>query len=325
MINYILQLENSKQLSKNCRRSTATTERIDPVVKSELTTLFADLTGSTGIYERLGDEAGRDLVHQCVQQLTEIAQKHDGSFVKSNGDDIMCTFPFPANAAGAACEMQYFMDEFCNTRSPVPVSVRIGFQHGIVVIESKGDVRGDSVNVAARLSDYARAGQIVTSEETIGGMVNTVNFRRLERVRLKGKTERVGICEILWKNDFSMTVFASDAPDDLVDDIRLVIQLGDQSCYVSESNFKVTLGRDPTSDIRVNGKRASRYHAEIEFQRGNFMLKDISTNATYVRQGIEETRLHRGQAPIIGAGQISLGVPFNKDPQEVIELFPDSE
>ena len=164
----------------------------------------------------------------------------------------------------------------------------------------------------------------MTSEETIGEIGNTINFRRLERVRLKGKTERVGICEVLWKNDFSMTIFASDVPDDCPDDIRMVVQLGDQSCYVSESNFKVTLGRDAAADIRVNGKRASRYHAEIEFQRGNFVLKDISTNATYVRQGMEETRLHRGQAPIIGAGQLSLGVPFNKDPQEVIELIPES-
>lgn len=293
-------------------------------MKTELTTLFADITGSTGIFETLGDEDGRNLVHQCIEQFTNIANKHHGSFVKSNGDDIMCTFPLPVNASGAACEMQQFMEEFANTRSPVPVSVRIGFQHGIVMAETEGDVRGDSVNVAARLSDYAKAGQIVTSEETIIEMANTVNFRRLERARLKGKTERVGICEILWKNDFSMTIFASDAPDDCIDDVRLVIQLGDQSCYVSESNFKVTLGRDPGSDIQVDGKRASRYHAEIEFQRGNFVLKDISTNATYVRQGMEETRLHRGQAPIIGAGQISLGVPFNKDPEEVIELIPES-
>ena len=294
-------------------------------MKSELTTLFADITGSTGIYERLGDEKGRNLVNECVEKFRAIAEKHDGSFVKSNGDDIMCTFPFPSNASTAACEMQHFMDEFCMNRSPVSVSVRIGFQHGVVMIESMGDVRGDSVNVAARLSDYARAGQIVTSEETIFEMQNSINFRRLERVRLKGKTERVGICEVLWKNDYSMTVFASDNHEDIEDDIRMLVQLGDQSCYVSESNFKVTLGRDPGSDVRVSGKRASRYHAEIEFQRGNFVLKDISTNATYLRQGLEETRLHRGQAPIIGSGQLSLGVPFNKNPQEVIELIHESE
>ena len=293
-------------------------------LKSELTTLFADVSGSTGIYEKLGDEAGRNLVFDCVREFRSIAEKHNGTFVKSNGDDIMCTFPMPQDGAAAACAMQVFMEDFSTNKSPVAVSVRIGFQHGPVMHEDGGDVRGDSVNVAARLADYAKAGQIVTSEETLSRIATTKSFRRLERVRLKGKAERVGICEILWKQDFSMTVFASDIPEDDAENLKLVIQLGDQSCFVSESNFKITIGRDPNSDIRVSGKRASRHHATIEFRRGTFVLADISTNATYFRQGLEETRLHREQAPIIGSGQLSLGVPFNKEPEEVIELLPQN-
>lgn len=293
-------------------------------MSSEITTLFADVSGSTGIYEKLGDTDGRNLVAGCVAELRKIAEQNQGQFVKSNGDDIMCTFPSPQEATVAACGMQIFMEDFATNRSPVPVSVRIGFQHGSVIREDDGDVRGDSVNVAARLADYAKAGQIVTSEDTLGLVEMSKSFRRLERVRLKGKAERVGICEILWKQDFSMTVFASDIPDDESDNLRLVIQLGEQSCFVSESNFKITIGRDPSSDIRVNGKRASRHHATIEFRRGTFVLSDISTNATYVRQGMEETRLHREQAPIIGSGQLSLGVPFNKEPEEIIELVPEN-
>lgn len=294
-------------------------------VKTELTTLFADVCGSTGIYEQLGDEAGRNLVDACVQKLRGITEQNAGRFIKSNGDDIMCTFPLPQQAVDAACAMQVFMDEFAKNSSSVPISVRIGFQHGVVVHEPGGDVRGDSVNVAARLADYAKAGQIVTSEETVTQTASAGASRRLERVRLKGKTEHVVICEIYWKHDFSMTVFASEFADDDADHLRLVIQLGEQSCFVSEANFRITIGRDPNSDIRVSGKRASRHHAEIEFRRGTFVLKDISTNATYFRQGMEETRLHREQAPIIGSGQLSLGIPFNKSPQEIIELIPKNQ
>ncbi len=294
-------------------------------VKTELTTLFADVCGSTGIYEQLGDEAGRNLVDVCVQNLRGIAEQNSGRFVKSNGDDIMCTFPHPQQAADAACAMQLYIDDFAKNGSTVSISVRIGFQHGVVMYEPDGDVRGDSVNVAARLADYAKAGQIVTSEETVSQTVSASASRRLERVRLKGKSEPVVICEIYWKHDFSMTVFASEFADDDVDNLRLVIQLGEQTCFVSEANFKITIGRDPKSDIRVTGKRASRHHAEVEFRRGAFVLKDISTNATYLRQGMEETRLHREQTPIIGSGQLSLGVPFNKSPQEIIELIPKTE
>ena len=291
----------------------------------EITTLFADVSGSTGIYEKLGDVEGRNLVFGCVQELRRIAEQFQGTFVKSNGDDIMCTFPDPQSASMAACGMQLHMDDFSANSSPVPVSVRIGFQHGGVIQEENGDVRGDSVNVAARLADYAKAGQIVTSEETLTQTTSSKSFRRLERVRLKGKAERVSICEILWKQDVSMTIFASDVADSEEQNLRLSVKLGEQTCSVSEANFKVTIGRDPTSDIRVSGKRASRHHAAIEFRRGTFVLSDFSTNATYMRQGMEETRLHREQAPIIGSGQLSLGVPFNREPEEVIELIPQSE
>ena len=291
--------------------------------KSELTTMFADVCDSTQIYEKLGDEKGREIVFGCVEQLKTICIQNEGTFVKSNGDDIMCTFPNAHSAVVAACSMQFHTEE-SSVNAPVRIAIRIGFQHGTVMHEDGGDVRGDSVNVAARLADYAKAGQIVTSEETLAQISQTKSFRRLERVRLKGKAERVGICEILWKQDYSMTVFASDIPEDDNDNLKLVIKLGDQSCFVSEENFKVSIGRDPASDIRVVGKRASRHHATIEFRRGTFVLADVSTNATYLRQGLEETRLHREQAPIIGSGQLSLGVPFNKDPDEVIELIPQS-
>ncbi|MEM9413425.1 MAG: adenylate/guanylate cyclase domain-containing protein [Planctomycetota bacterium] len=285
-----------------------------------MTTLFADVAGSTGIYEKLGDEEGRNLVARCVEKLRQIAEQHTGQFVKSNGDDIMCTFPEPQSATSAACAMQCYIDEFSKEQLNVEVAVRIGFQHGLVMQEIGGDVRGDAVNVAARLADYAKAGQIVTSEKTLSAFKTTKSFRRLERVRLKGKTERVGICEILWKQDFSMTIFASDIPEEDAENLQLLIRLGDQICSVSENNFKITIGRDPSSDIRVTGKRASRHHATIEFRRGAFVLSDLSTNATYVRQGLEETRLHREQSPIIGSGQLSLGIPFNKNPEEIIEL-----
>ncbi len=291
--------------------------------KSELTTMFADVCDSTRIYEHLGDEQGREVVFGCVQKLRDVAEQNAGTFVKSNGDDIMCTFPDAHSAVVAACSMQYQTEEL-SIKSPVKLAVRIGFQYGSVMHEDGGDVRGDSVNVAARLADYAKAGQIVTSEETLSHITTTKAFRRLERVRLKGKAERVGICEILWKQDYSMTVFASDIPDDDVDNLKLVIKLGKQSCFVSEENFKVSIGRDPGSDIRVMGKRASRHHATIEFRRGTFVLADVSTNATYLRQGMEETRLHREQAPIIGSGQLSLGIPFNKEPEEIIELIPQT-
>ena len=292
--------------------------------KSASATLFADISGSCGIYETLGDEAGRDLVSRCIRDLGEIAQLHQGRLVKTIGDEIMCTFPSAQDAGEAACAMQSQMDVFSNDESPMPVAVRIGFHYGQVLLESDGDVLGDSVNVAARLVQYAKPKQIITSSETWDLLDGLGEYRQLDRVRLRGREQIVIICEILWKLDITTTVTTSDFSDEDEDHKILLVRLGDQTCTVSEKKFKISIGRDPGSDIQVRGKMASRHHAAVEYRRGTFVLSDISTNATYLRQGTEETRLHREQMPIRGFGQISLGVSFDEDPEEIIELTTSS-
>jgi len=290
--------------------------------KSVLATLFADIAGSCGIYESLGDEAGRNLVSRCIGDLKEIAESHNGQMVKTIGDEIMCTFPTAQTAGEAAIAMQTHMETFSANESPITVALRIGFHFGQVVQEAGGDVLGDSVNVAARLVQYAKAKQIVTSWETLELLDVVCPNRELDRVRLRGREQIVTICEILWKHDVTTTVSASEFTEKHGQHKQLFVQLGDQTSAVGEQKFKITIGRDPTSDIQVRSKKASRNHATLEYRRGTFVLSDISTNATYLRQGLEETRLHREQMPIFGSGQISLGVPFDKDPEEIIELTP---
>jgi class 3 adenylate cyclase len=290
--------------------------------KSVLATLFADIAGSCGIYESLGDEAGRDLVSRCISELRDVAESHTGRMVKTIGDEIMCTFPTAQKAGEAAIAMQTRTESFSADESPIAVAVRIGFHFGQVVEEDGGDVVGDSVNVAARLVQYAKAKQIITSWETLELIDIVCPHRELDRVRLRGREQIVTICEILWKHDVTTTISASEFTEKLQPHKQLVVQLGDQTSSVGETKFKITIGRDPTSDIQVHSKKASRNHATLEYRRGTFVLSDISTNATYLRQGLEETRLHREQMPIFGSGQISLGVPFDKDPEEIIELTP---
>lgn len=289
-------------------------------MKSELSTLFADVVDSVAIYDQLGDDAGHAVIVRCIDEFRSVTERHQGTFIKSNGDDIMCTFPEPRLALEAAQAMQVATEQLA-TEFSSPLAIRAGFHHGTVLLEADGDVRGDAVNVAARLSNYAKTGQIVTSQQTIE-LVPDAKYRTLERVRLKGKSEPVSICEVIWKEDVMMTIFASAVRNVDSQPNCLDVSLGDQACSVSETNFKITIGRDPSSDIRVAGKRASRHHATIEFIRGTFMLIDCSTNATYIRQDAGDTRLHRERTPVIGSGQLSLGIPFTKEPIEIIELVP---
>lgn len=290
--------------------------------QAALATLFADIAGSCGIYELLGDEAGRNLVAGCLAELRAITSAHGGNVVKTIGDEIMCTFPSAQKAGEAAVDMQVLMKTLSAREPRIELALRIGFHFGQVVLEASGDVVGDSVNVAARLTQYAKGCQIVTTRESLSLVETEHSSRELDRVRLRSRDQLVTICELLWSHDGSTTIPEFTCPVDDELPKSLVVQLGDQISSVSEEKFKIAFGRDPTSDIQVYDTTASRNHAILEYRRGTFVLSDMSTNATYVRQGTEETRLHREQMPIFGAAQISLGVPFSKNPQAIIDVKP---
>ena len=72
----------------------------------KLAILFADISGSTALYETLGDVAARDLVSGCLALLTRSLTRHQGRLIKTIGDEIMCTFPSAGAALQAACSMQ---------------------------------------------------------------------------------------------------------------------------------------------------------------------------------------------------------------------------
>lgn len=289
-------------------------------MKIELTTLFADVCNSVAIYETLGDEAARNLICLCVETMKSIAESHQGSFIKSSGDDIMCTFPLATCAVDASCEMQNAIRQIDRNQPLVKVAIRVGFQHGHVVPEPGGDVRGDAVNVAARLADYATQSRIMTSQQTMDQANSRAAFRQLNKVRFNGKSTPVQVCEILWNRSVTFFNGATSNPD-RHRDAQLIVRLGEQSCVLNESNFKVTIGRDSSSNIQVRNKNASRHHAEIQFSGNSFVLKDNSTNSTYLLQGMEETKLNRASTILIGDGLISTGLSFSKKPEEVIELI----
>ena len=77
--------------------------------------------------------------------------------------------------------------------------MRIGLHHGPVV-ERDGDVFGDTVNLAARLTEMAARGQIITSLETVERLepIQKMDCRSLYAIPVKGKEKEVDICEILW-------------------------------------------------------------------------------------------------------------------------------
>ena len=115
-----------------------------------LAILFADIAGSTALYENLGDTKARELVSACTSILTREMAKYKGRLIKTIGDEIMCVFPTAEGAAQAACDMQSSLEKE-KPGGDVAMYVRVGFHYGEVISENN-DVFGDAVNVAARIT-----------------------------------------------------------------------------------------------------------------------------------------------------------------------------
>src|SRR3989475_12868427 len=130
----------------------------------QTTVLFADVSGSTKLYETAGDAAALTAIGRCIERMRKAAESTGGRVVKTIGDEVMVLFPSPDAAAGAASEMHATIEqlpEIGGTR----LGVRIGFHSG-PVIQRDHDVFGDTVNMAARLCELAADVQITTSPAT---------------------------------------------------------------------------------------------------------------------------------------------------------------
>jgi adenylate cyclase len=141
---------------------------------------FLDLTGYTQLTEERGDEAAAELAGRLAGLVRRTSQEHDGTPVKWLGDGVMFYFRAPGDAVLAALEMVEAVG-----RHGLPPA-HVGIHAGPVVVQD-GDYFGRTVNLASRIADYARPGEVLVSQEVVdaaGG--GPVAFTEIGPVQLKG-------------------------------------------------------------------------------------------------------------------------------------------
>lgn len=287
-------------------------------MEAERTILFADVCDSTGITEALGNVASRSYIGQILDELGGITTKSRGVVIKTIGDEIMSAFESPLDGIMAAVDMQRAVSQ----RPPINgihSRIRVGLHSGPVLLE-RGDVFGDVVNVSARVVALAAAEQVLTTGTTIekaGGSL--VPHRSLGVHGVKGRDERLHLCEILWRGETAqMTVVAPKL--DRLPQAELEIRLGDKQLSLrSDAKGSLSLGRGAECSLVVPSSAASRAHADVLARGGRFYLDDHSTNGTYVRpEGANEIFVHRDQVLLQGEGLIRLGEPISvKGPLDI--------
>lgn len=130
-----------------------------------VTLMFTDLKGSTELYEELGDSKAYSLVQEHFRIITEAIRRHEGGIVKTIGDAVMASFPDNLSGVQAAVEIQR---ELARASGDLKrLQVKIGLHRGptIAVTSNRAlDFFGRTVNVAARVQNESRAGEVVLSK-----------------------------------------------------------------------------------------------------------------------------------------------------------------
>jgi len=274
------------------------------------TIMFADVAGSTKLFERLGDVPARELLSHALKLMEQAVLAHGGTVIKTIGDELMCTFPATVQGLHSACDMQQRVKDDAKLKREV-VALRIGLHHGDTLLE-ENDVFGDAVNVAARMVGLAKREQIVVTQAMLKGLTNYGQFRTraLGSTHVSGKSQPIEIIDILWQHDTAniTTLTRAVRIEDPSRASKLDLRFRGRDLQMHDLSPPFMMGRDPSSNLLIEGEWVSRNHAMLEYRRGNFVLTDRSTNGTFVRfQGEDEIRIHRDELNLRKDGLISLG------------------
>lgn len=288
----------------------------------ELAILFADVVGSTRLYDTMGDLRARDMVATCIEVMRTATEQRQGTVIKTMGDEVMATFPTADAALNAAAQMQQQISTHAQLKvEGQPVAIRIGCHFGPVMLENR-DVFGAAVHTANRMTSQAKAGQIVTTATTVQRLSPEwrASCRQIDVATLKGQGSEVVLYEVLWQTEDVTSVVPGIAGDARpAHPLRLRLRTEASELLVDERHSSVTIGRAEDNDVVVKGNLISRLHARIEISRNKFVLVDQSTNGTFVQTADgEEAFVRRDSLQLKGHGMIGLGrLPEQGSPQTI--------
>ncbi len=285
------------------------------------TVIFADLTGSTSMFESLGTEKATQAITKLTQAMGETCTVHDACVVKMLGDGVLALFAREVDAVDAMLALQRgHQTRTAHWPPRLMMQIKIGAAHGEIV-EVEGDCFGEAVNLASRLCDLAGPGEIWVTKGVIDALPSDteVRFRGLGPIRIRGLVEPREVYRIDWNRSESselMTLPASlgQEKNHEVDPLlgRIELSWMDANAAFSSVALPIYLGRMSDAEFAVNDPRVSRRHARIDWVDDHFVLTDLSSYGTWVRMGGSpgELALRRGECVLMGQGEISLGAPF---------------
>lgn len=289
----------------------------------ECVVMFADVAGSTAMYENMGDSIARERISKALNTLIAICQRHKGTLVKTIGDEILVYF---SDANLSLMAAQIIQETIEDDRSPetVGLSIRIGMHYGPAIL-ADDDIFGDTVNVAARVVAMTKARQILftgslADQTSSSEIINRT--RRYDRIQIKGKEKTLDVFMYAWEEESEITNMATS---NLTNPFRsdqggnLVLTYHTNTMKLEQDSDTINLGRGNSCDLIISGDLISRFHATISVRRGKFILTDQSTNGTFLRTlDGQNYFLRQEELSLIGSGVISLGKNVDKSRENLL-------
>ncbi len=165
--------------------------------------LIADVCGSTPLYESSGNLKALSLIADCLDNIAQVVDEEGGTVLRSKGDDVLCTFPSADSAVQAASRMM-------EAQAGSPLEIHIGINYGPVV-QDRGGIFGDVVNIAGRMQSMAKPGEIITTESVYQELSDDLRrqIRLLDSLTVKGKSEPMNVYAV-FKDDTQVTYYVGE-------------------------------------------------------------------------------------------------------------------
>lgn len=287
----------------------------------QLTVLFVDVSGWTDLCARIGDAAAKLIVDSLLRELRENVMRYKGRIVKRIGDELMCLFDTSGDAASAACEMQRRAD-VRNRFETEKLFLRIGFHSGPVLIE-RGDLFGDTVNTAARVTAEAFRERILATrtaaEQFPEELVPLV--RPWRSAALRGKEASVELVELVWRGGDG-TLVRSKTLIMGAKVSRLRLDYRGKESILEAGGKPIKFGRGGTNEIVIYDPTScvSSSHGQVEFRGGIVEVVDTSRNGIYVVFDGEPAFRVIKRLALHSSGHMTLGRPPH-DPEAISLQF----
>jgi len=296
------------------------------------TVVFADLFGSTSVFESLGNAKATEIVTRATSWVAQQCKDRGGRVIKLLGDGVLVVFDDSKKAVDTVSELQRdYQSILAQMPTNAYMPLRIGVARGGVEFVDD-DCYGDAVNIASRLSELTGAHQIWVNHDAIENGFNLPDkrFRSLGSIHIRGRAESCAVFQVEWQEEQDADGLTIQAGSEHGSELASLDVLGvqvnlawrDVKRVFHAFDLPIHIGRSRQTEFIVDDVRVSRKHLRIDWRNGSVVMVDVSSYGCWVRfaGGGRDLLLRREECVLHGQGEIALGAPFS-DPSAPVVQF----